>query len=136
MRSLTPGQRAGAALARCEQARVNVANARASVVGMVANAVAADDLEPLERIAGVVELLDPTLASETSVRQAIDATSAPAAPKAMGRPAVGATISVAYPADLLARVDAAAAAVGLTRAAWLRQAAAAEALQAENRAKQ
>ena len=40
-----------------------------------------------------------------------------------GRPAVGPAISVAYPADLLARIDAAASALGITRAAWLRSVA-------------
>lgn len=42
-----------------------------------------------------------------------------------GRPAVGHAVSVAYPKDLMASIDAAADRSGLTRAAWLRQAAAA-----------
>lgn len=42
------------------------------------------------------------------------------APKG-GRPAVGPTISVAYPRDLLAKIEAAAAAAGVSRAAWLRK---------------
>ncbi|MBF6215795.1 hypothetical protein IU487_32880 [Nocardia puris] len=134
-RSLTPGQRAAAALARLDRARDMVINARASVVGMIGNAVAAADLDPLGQIARVVELLDPTLAGETEVRKAIDATTNPAAPRRMGRPPVGSTISVAYPADLLARIDAAAAASGLSRAAWLRHAAEAAAVQAEYRAR-
>ncbi|MFD7093368.1 ribbon-helix-helix domain-containing protein [Streptomyces xanthophaeus] len=40
-----------------------------------------------------------------------------------GRPAVGPQISVAYPKDLLERIDAAAKGEGKSRAAWLRQAA-------------
>lgn len=44
-------------------------------------------------------------------------------PSKGGRPAVGSAISTAYSADLLARIDAAADAAGVTRAAWLRQAA-------------
>ncbi|GAA2680029.1 hypothetical protein GCM10010400_49240 [Streptomyces aculeolatus] len=40
-----------------------------------------------------------------------------------GRPAIGPAISVSYQPDLLKRVDAAAAKAGLSRAAWLRQAA-------------
>ena len=40
-----------------------------------------------------------------------------------GRPPVGAAISVKYPAELLARVDAAAEGEGITRAEWLRRAA-------------
>ena len=40
-----------------------------------------------------------------------------------GRPVVGPAISVAYPADLLARIDAAASVLGITRAAWLRSVA-------------
>jgi hypothetical protein len=46
-----------------------------------------------------------------------------AGPSAGGRPAVGPPISVAFPVDLLARIDAAASAAGIKRAAWLRQAA-------------
>lgn len=42
---------------------------------------------------------------------------------APGRPAVGTPINVAYPKDLLDRIEAAAKAEGLTRAAWLRKAA-------------
>ena len=40
-----------------------------------------------------------------------------------GRPAVGPTFSVRFPADLLARVDAAAKSSGQSRAEWLRWAA-------------
>lgn len=40
-----------------------------------------------------------------------------------GRPAVGQQISVAYPRELLDRIDAAAEAVGQSRAEWLRWAA-------------
>lgn len=40
-----------------------------------------------------------------------------------GRPAVGSPINVAYPDALLKRIDAAAAAADLSRAAWLRKAA-------------
>jgi hypothetical protein len=40
-----------------------------------------------------------------------------------GRPAIGAPINVAYPADLLRRIDAAAAKADMSRAAWLRNAA-------------
>lgn len=47
----------------------------------------------------------------------------PTASEKGGRPAVGPAVSVAYPRDLLARVDAAADQEGMTRAAWLRRAA-------------
>lgn len=40
-----------------------------------------------------------------------------------GRPAVGPPISVAFPVALLAKIDQAATAAGLTRAAWLRKTA-------------
>ncbi|MEU3283286.1 hypothetical protein [Streptomyces antibioticus] len=40
-----------------------------------------------------------------------------------GRPAIGPTLNVAYPTALVARIDAAAAAAGMSRAAWLRKAA-------------
>ena len=50
-----------------------------------------------------------------------------------GRPAVGPTFPVAFPRDLLDRVDAAAKASGLSRAAWLRQVAAAAVGDAEAR---
>lgn len=40
-----------------------------------------------------------------------------------GRPAVGPTINVAYPPELLKRIEAAAADAGMSRAAWLRDAA-------------
>lgn len=51
-----------------------------------------------------------------------------------GRPAVGPTINVAYPSDLRSRIDAAAERSGLTRAAWLRQIAAAAVVESEQRA--
>jgi hypothetical protein len=54
-------------------------------------------------------------------------------PKKGGRPAVGPTFPVAFPRDLLDRVDAAAKASGLSRAAWLRQVAAAAVGDAEAR---
>lgn len=44
-------------------------------------------------------------------------------PSKGGRPRVGEPISVAYPEDLLERIDAAAQKAGIKRAAWLRQAA-------------
>lgn len=47
----------------------------------------------------------------------------PDEPPAPGRPEIGPAFSVRFPADLLARVDAAAAEAGITRAAWLREAA-------------
>lgn len=50
-----------------------------------------------------------------------------------GRPAVGPTFNVAFPRDLLDRVDEAAKKSGLTRAAWLRQVAAAAVGDAETR---
>jgi len=40
-----------------------------------------------------------------------------------GRPAVGPTINVAYPRDLLDKIEAAAKEAGLSRAAWLRKVA-------------
>ncbi|MFI6854520.1 hypothetical protein [Streptomyces sp. NPDC050416] len=40
-----------------------------------------------------------------------------------GRPAIGPTINVAYPKELLDRIDAAAKEAKISRAAWLRQAA-------------
>lgn len=40
-----------------------------------------------------------------------------------GRPAIGPRITVAYPADLLERIDGAAERTGITRATWLRNAA-------------
>lgn len=46
-------------------------------------------------------------------------------PSVGGRPAIGPSINVAYQAELLERIEAAAKAAGLSRAAWLRQAAAA-----------
>lgn len=46
-------------------------------------------------------------------------------PAVGGRPAIGPPVSVAYQTDLLTRVDAAAKDAGLSRAAWLRQIAAA-----------
>jgi hypothetical protein len=55
-------------------------------------------------------------------------------PSVGGRPKVGAPINIAFPADLLARVDEAAARSGLTRAAWLRQVAAAAVADSEQRA--
>ena len=50
-----------------------------------------------------------------------------------GRPAVGPTINVAFPRELLDRIDNAAQKSGLTRAAWLRQVAAAAVGDAEAR---
>lgn len=50
-----------------------------------------------------------------------------------GRPAIGAPINVAFPKELLDRIDAAAKASGLSRAAWLRQVAAAAVGDAETR---
>ncbi|MFE5582576.1 CopG family transcriptional regulator [Kitasatospora sp. NPDC056531] len=44
---------------------------------------------------------------------------------AVGRPAVGPQIAVAYPEELLERIDAAAKAAGVSRAQWLREAASA-----------
>lgn len=44
-------------------------------------------------------------------------------PSKRGRPAIGPPINVAYPEDLLARIDAAAKDQGLARAEWLRRAA-------------
>lgn len=44
-------------------------------------------------------------------------------PDVGGRPAIGPRIAVAYPRDLLDRIEAAAEADGVTRAAWLRAAA-------------
>lgn len=41
-------------------------------------------------------------------------------PPEMGRPEIGPQVKVRLPADVLARVDAAAAAAGQTRSAWLR----------------
>ena len=40
-----------------------------------------------------------------------------------GRPVVGDQVNIAFPADLLAQVDAAAVAAGLTRSEWVRRAA-------------
>lgn len=40
-----------------------------------------------------------------------------------GRPAVGPTINVAYPRELLDKIEAAAKTAGMSRAAWLRKAA-------------
>ncbi len=51
-----------------------------------------------------------------------------------GRPAVGPAISTAYSAELLARIDDAAKRSGLSRAAWLRQIAAAAVSVSEQRA--
>lgn len=42
-------------------------------------------------------------------------------PSAGGRPAIGPTINVAYPTELIARIDAAAKRDGVTRAEWLRR---------------
>ena len=39
---------------------------------------------------------------------------------AMGRPAIGEQISVAMPAELLARIDASAEQASLSRSAWIR----------------
>jgi hypothetical protein len=50
-----------------------------------------------------------------------------------GRPAIGPTFPVAFPRDLLTRVDAAAKKSGLSRSAWLRQVAAAAVGDAEVR---
>lgn len=55
-------------------------------------------------------------------------------PSKGGRPRVGEPISVAYPADLLTRIDASAERSGLSRAAWLRQIAAAAVAVSEQRA--
>lgn len=44
-------------------------------------------------------------------------------PSAGGRPKVGPTINVAYPAELLEKIDEAAAQADLSRAAWLRKVA-------------
>ena len=40
-----------------------------------------------------------------------------------GRPAIGPQITIAFPPDMLARVDAAAGAAGVSRAEWIRRAA-------------
>ena len=42
-----------------------------------------------------------------------------------GRPAIGPQITIAFPPDMLARVDAAAKEAGTSRAEWIRRAAAA-----------
>ena len=42
-----------------------------------------------------------------------------------GRPAIGPQIAIAFPPDLLARVDAAAKEAGTSRAEWIRRAVAA-----------
>lgn len=42
-------------------------------------------------------------------------------PSAGGRPKIGPTINVAYPPDLLEKIDAAAEKAGMSRAAWLRR---------------
>lgn len=55
-------------------------------------------------------------------------------PSKGGRPAVGLPISMAFSKDLLARIDAAAKRSGLSRAAWLRQIAAAAVSVSEQRA--
>lgn len=47
----------------------------------------------------------------------------PATPNRSGRPEVGPPITIKVPPALLARVDAAAEAAGVTRAEWLRRAA-------------
>lgn len=55
-------------------------------------------------------------------------------PSKGGRPRVGEPLSVAYPTDLTKRIDAAADRSGLSRAAWLRQIAAAAVSVSEQRA--
>ena len=42
-----------------------------------------------------------------------------------GRPVIGSQIKIAIPADMLARIDGTAAAEGVTRSTWIRQAVAA-----------
>lgn len=55
-------------------------------------------------------------------------------PSKGGRPKVGPEINIAYPEDLLKRIKAAADRSGLSRAAWLRQVAAAAVSESEQRA--
>ncbi|MGV0101047.1 hypothetical protein [Streptomyces californicus] len=134
-RSLTPGQRAAAALARYLDAQRAESAARASALGMIANALQAGDLDALEHLGRTVPLLDPTLVSEHPVTEVIARTTqAPQAPGRRGRPSIGPTINVAYPTELLNRVDALAARSDLSRAEWLRQAVAAEVGRGEQRA--
>lgn len=57
-----------------------------------------------------------------------------AGPSKGGRPAIGAPVSVSLGRDLLARIDAARKGSGLSRAAWLRQAAEAAVAESEQRA--
>ncbi|MFH8411006.1 hypothetical protein ACH4FX_40485 [Streptomyces sp. NPDC018019] len=88
-----------------------------------------------EHLGQMAPLLDPALVTEHAVAEVIARTPQPSqAPGRRGRPAIGPQVNVSFQKDLLARVDAAADRAGLTRAAWLRQAAAAEAARAEQRA--
>ncbi|MFJ6437780.1 hypothetical protein [Streptomyces sp. NPDC091416] len=134
-RSLTAGQRAAAALARYLDAQRAERAARASVLGMTANAIQANDLIPLDHLRQTAPLLDPTLVTEPTVAEAIAHTAqTPQTAGRRGRPSIGPAINVSYPADLLSRIDAMACQAGLQRAPWLRQAAAAEVARAERRA--
>lgn len=49
----------------------------------------------------------------------------PDEPPAVGRPEIGPAISIKVPVDMLARIDAEAAALGIARAEWIRRACAA-----------
>ncbi|MEU5138033.1 hypothetical protein [Streptomyces californicus] len=133
-RSLTPGQRAAAALARYLDAQRAEIAARASALSMTANALEAGDLAPLDHLDRTAPLLDPTLVTERPVAEVIARTTqTPQAPGRRGRPKIGPTINVAYPADLLDRIDALVEGPEESRAAWLRQAAAAAVARAEQR---
>ena len=49
-------------------------------------------------------------------------TATTARPSRGGRPAIGPQTTIAFPPDMLARVDAAAAGAGVSRAEWIRRA--------------
>jgi len=132
-RKLTPGQRAAAALARYLTAIRDQDAARASVLAMTANAARAGDTTPLEHLPDILPLLDPTLATEPHLK-ALTTPPHTDSPRTSGRPSIGPTINTAYPTELLHRIDTAARRANTTRAAWLRDAAAAAVTDSERRA--
>lgn len=71
-------------------------------------------------------LQNQTEDSEAALKRYFGEPEEEAGPAVGGRPKVGPAISVAYPEELLERIDAAAKAAGIRRAEWLRRAAAAE----------